>query len=113
MKVLSFMYISIISLLISLCPIVMADSSLKSPACLDQFKQPSATIQKLSDLLEYQHFKSFYKNAEKHTFTFGLTTQNNINTELSDKIWHCYLVASAPLFSFLNKKVFQIVIFYK
>ena len=29
-----------------------------------------------------------------------LTTQNNINTELSDKIWHCYLVASAPLFSF-------------
>ncbi len=40
------------------------------------------------------------KEQKKHTLTFSLTTQDNIDTGLEDKIWHCYLVASAPFFSF-------------
>ncbi len=32
--------------------------------------------------------------------TFDLTTPDNVDTELADKIWHSYLVASAPLFSY-------------
>lgn len=74
-----------------------SDSPLESPACIDQYKQPSATIRELSGLLKDMRLKSFYNGARKHTLTFSLTTQDNIDTVLKEKIWHCYLVASAPL----------------
>lgn len=74
--------------------------SLESPACIDQYKQPSATIRELSGLLKDMRLKSFYNGARKHTLTFSLTTQDNIDTVLKEKIWHCYLVASAPLFTY-------------
>ena len=77
-----------------------SDSPLESPACIDQYKQPSAPIRGLSGLLKVMRLKSFYNGARKHTLTFSLTTQDNIDTELKEKIWHCYLVASAPLFTY-------------
>lgn len=77
-----------------------SDSPLESPACIDQYKQPSATIRELSGLLKDMRLKSFYNGARKHTLTFSLTTQDNIDTVLKEKIWHCYLVASAPLFTY-------------
>ena len=100
MKALSLFYIPIIGLLIPWNTMAAANSVLNSPECIKQFKQPSAAIQELSALLERQQLKSFYEGAKKHTLTFSLTTQDNIDTELEDKIWHCYLVASAPFFSF-------------
>ena len=77
-----------------------SDSPLESPACIDQYKQPSATIRELSGSLKDMRLKSFYNGARKHTLTFSLTTQDNIDTVLKEKIWHCYLVASAPLFTY-------------
>lgn len=77
-----------------------SDSPLENPACIDQYKQPSATIRELSGLLKDMRLKSFYNGARKHTLTFSLTTQDNIDTVLKEKIWHCYLVASAPLFTY-------------
>lgn len=77
-----------------------SDFPLESPACIDQYKQPSATIRELSGLLKDMRLKSFYNGARKHTLTFSLTTQDNIDTVLKEKIWHCYLVASAPLFTY-------------
>jgi len=77
-----------------------SDSPLENPECIDQYKQPSATIRELSGLLKDMRLKSFYNGARKHTLTFSLTTQDNIDTELKEKIWHCYLVASAPLFTY-------------
>lgn len=77
-----------------------SDSPLESPACIDQYKQPSATIRGLSGLLKDMRLKSFYNGARKHTLTFSLTTQDNIDTELKEKIWNYYLVASAPLFTY-------------
>ncbi len=44
--------------------------------------------------------KSFYNGARKHTLTFSLATRDNIDTELKEKIWNYYLVASAPLFTY-------------
>lgn len=98
MKALSLFYIPIIGLLIPWNTMAAANSALNSPECIKQFKQPSAAIQELSALLERQQLKSFYEGAKKHTLTFSLTTQDNIDTGLEDKIWHCYLVASAPSF---------------
>lgn len=77
-----------------------SDSPLESPACIDQYKQPSATIRELSGLLKAMRLKSFYNGAREHTLTFSLTTQDNIDTELKEKIWNYYLVASAPLFTY-------------
>ena len=57
-----------------------SDSPLESPACIDQYKQPSATIRGLSGLLKVMRLKSFYNGARKHTLTFSLTTQDNIDT---------------------------------
>lgn len=77
-----------------------SDSPLESPACIDQYKQPSATIRELSGLLKAMRLKSFYNGAREHALTFSLTTQDNIDTELKEKIWNYYLVASAPLFTY-------------
>ena len=77
-----------------------SDAFLESPACLEQYKQPSATIRELSGFLKDMRLKSFYNEAREHTLTFGLTTEDNADTELKEKIWHCYLVSSAPLFTY-------------
>lgn len=77
-----------------------SDSPLENPACIDQYKQPSATIRELSGLLKDMRLKSFYNGARKHTLTFSLATRDNIDTELKEKIWNYYLVASAPLFTY-------------
>ena len=77
-----------------------SDSPLESPACMEQYKQPSATIRELSGFLKDMRLKSFYNGARKHTLTFSLTTMDNVDTELEEKIWHCYLVASAPIFTY-------------
>lgn len=77
-----------------------SDSPLESPACIDQYKQPSATIRELSGFLKDMRLKSFYTGARKHSLTFSLTTRDNIDTELKEKIWNYYLVASAPLFTY-------------
>lgn len=77
-----------------------SDSPLESPACMDQYKQPSATIRELSGFLKDMRLKSFYNGARKHTLTFSLTTLDNIDNELKEKIWNYYLVASAPLFTY-------------
>ena len=77
-----------------------SDAFLESPACLEQYKQPSATIRELSGFLKDMRLKSFYNEAREHTLTYGLTTQDNEDTELKEKIWHCYLVSSAPLFTY-------------
>lgn len=77
-----------------------ADTSLESPACMDQYKQPSQVIQELSGRLKAKQFKTFYKESRKHALAFTLTTLDNVNTELKEKIWHCYLIALAPTFTF-------------
>ncbi len=77
-----------------------ADASLESPACLDTYKQPSKVIQELSGKLKAKQFKTFYKEARQHTLSFTMVTLDNIDTELKEKIWNYYLVASAPIFTF-------------
>lgn len=77
-----------------------SDPPLESPACLEQYKQPSATIRELAGFLKDMRLKSFYNAARKHTLTFSLTTRDNIDTELKEKIWNYYLVVSAPLFTY-------------
>ena len=64
-----------------------SDAFLESPACLEQYKQPSATIRELSGFLEDMRLKSFYNEAREHTLTFGLTTEDNADTELNGKIY--------------------------
>ena len=77
-----------------------ADTPLESPACLDAYKQPSKVIQELSERLKTNQFRTFYKEARKHTLTFTLVTLDNIDIELKEKIWNYYLVALAPTFTF-------------
>lgn len=62
-----------------------SDAFLESPACLEQYKQPSATIRELSGFLKDMRLKSFYNEAREHTLTFGLTTEDNADTELKEK----------------------------
>lgn len=91
---------TIICLIMTWGNVFAAEAALESPACIDQFKQPSEDIQQLSTLLANKQFKSFYKAMGKYAFTFKVTTQDNVDTELLNKIWHCYLVASGPLLFF-------------
>ena len=77
---------------------------LESPACIAPYQQTSPAIRELSSFLRNKQFKSFYEKAEKNTHAFKVTTRDNVDTELGEKIWHCYLVASAPAFSFNTYK---------
>lgn len=104
MNLLSSLCTCAISLMLGKGNLAYSDSPLESPACIDQYKQPSATIKELSVFLKDMRLKSFYNGAKKQTLTFSLTTRDNIDTELKEKIWNYYLVASAPLFIY---KTFQ------
>lgn len=100
MNLLSLLCTCAICLMIGNGNLAYSDLPLESPACLEQYKQPSATIQELTAFLKDMRLKSFYNGARKHTLTFSLTTRDNIDTELKEKIWNYYLVASAPLFTY-------------
>lgn len=73
---------------------------LESPDCVEQYKHPSSAIRELAAKLEDKRLKSFYKEMEQHALTFKPTTQENVHTELKEKVWHCYLAAQAPVFTF-------------
>lgn len=77
-----------------------AAPALESPDCIEQYKHPSPGIGELSAMLKNKRFKSFYKKMEQDALTFKLTTQDNIHDELKEKVWHCYLAALAPIFTF-------------
>lgn len=79
--------------------IVTAKSSLESPSSTDLFKKSSPTVHNLSCMLKRNKIKSFYNNIKEYSLTFKATTEDNIDTELKDKTWYCYLIASAPLFT--------------
>lgn len=98
MNLFSFSQICVIYLLIALGNVVVA-ASLESPAGIDRFKQPSPTIRECSSLLDRGEFKSLYKELQKYSLTFKETSSDNVHTDLTDKIWQCYLIASAPLFT--------------
>ena len=100
MNLLSPLCTCAICLMIGNGNLAYSDLPLESPACLEQYKQPSATIRELTGFLKDMRLKSFYNGARKHTLSFSLTTRDNIDTELKEKIWNYYLVASAPLFTY-------------
>lgn len=74
--------------------------ALESPDCIEQYKHPSPVIGELAAMLKDKRFKSFYKKMEQDALTFKVTTQDNVHTELKEKVWHCYLAALAPVFTF-------------
>ena len=74
--------------------------TLETPECIEQYKTSPNTIKKLNAILKDNQIKSFYNEAEKNELTFSITTKDNVYTELKNKIWHCYLVATAPVFTF-------------
>lgn len=76
----------------------------KVPPALTHIDRPLPAVQELSSSLRNKLFKSFYEKAKKHTHTFKVTTRDNVDTELREKIWHCYLVALGPTFSFNTYK---------
>lgn len=105
MNSLSSFYTPFIGLMIAFWSYAIgAAPMLESPASIGLFNPPSPTIQQLSAMLQDNQLKSFYQGTKKHTLTFSVTTRDNVDTELRDKIWLSYLVASAPFFSYQTWK---------
>lgn len=104
MNTLPPLYIFVVCLFIGAANAADSHPMLESPACIDSYRQPSPAVRELSSSLRNKLFKSFYEKAKKHTHTFKVTTRDNVDTELREKIWHCYLVALAPTFSFNTYK---------
>ena len=98
MNTLPPLYIFVVCLFIGAANAADSHPMLESPACIDSYRQPSPAVRELSSSLRNKLFKSFYEKAKKHTHTFKVTTRDNVDTELREKIWHCYLVALAPPF---------------
>lgn len=86
---------------------VVANSVLPPPNNISQFDHKSPTILNLSAMLKDKKFKSFYNEMKQHSLTFQPLTEDTIKAELKEKIWCCYLIASAPFFSFKSYKKIQ------
>lgn len=99
MKIMPFLFFCFVFFIISWN--TNADNfTLETPECIEQYKTSPNTIKKLNAILKDNQIKSFYNEAEKNELTFSITTKDNVYTELKNKIWHCYLVATAPVFTF-------------